>query len=97
MTPHQETPPPVDPASTSDDPSLPPAEPSSPSSDQSEAAKQSHDTAVAEVTHQGHKEGGEEAEEKAGQEKSKFLTPYGLPCVRELLRFLVSIISTEEG
>ena len=28
--------------------------------------------------------------------KDKVLTPYGLPCVRELLRFLISIINTQE-
>ncbi len=39
----------------------------------------------------------EEEEKSEAREKEKDLTPYGLPCVRELLRFLVSIISTEDG
>lgn len=34
--------------------------------------------------------------EKRVRAKEKVLTPYGLPCVRELLRFLVSLVSTEE-
>ena len=35
-------------------------------------------------------------EKESVHEKDKTLTPYGLPCVRELLRFLVSIINTED-
>ena len=35
-----------------------------------------------------------DSEEKE-EEKGKILTPYGLPCVRELLRFLVSLINTD--
>ena len=86
------------------DPSLASPPESSPV-DQSDSAVESHDSAV-DLTNQTQEEGSE-AEGKsppaaaaaavAGEERVKVLTPYGLPCVRELLRFLVSIISTEDG
>ena len=75
------------------DPALPAPEPAS--ADQSEDLSESHDSPV-EVTNEIQEER-PVSEQKEPQEKEKVLTPYGLPCVRELLRFLVSIISSEDG
>lgn len=82
MTPQQETPPPVDPIADSAD-----------SPDQSEEGVESHDSVV-EATNQSLEE--ERPASRMKEKRDKVLTPYGLPCVRELLRFLVSIISTED-
>jgi len=97
LTPQQETPPPTD--STCDlsetNSSVAVAD-ATVVSEQSEIAE-SDDSAVAvEVSDVTPDEGGA-SDGKATQDKEKALSPYGLPCVRELLRFLVSIISSEEG
>lgn len=91
MTPHQETPPP--PPLTDSAPST--GSPITEPSDQSEDAVESCDV-VEKATDENLEEEGV-SDEKVSDEKGKVLTPYGLPCVRELLRFLVSIINTEEG
>ena len=89
MTPHQVTPPPVDfePSTLTED--------SSKSVVLPEDATEAHDSAV-EETNKILEEELVSEDKSATLEKEKVLTPYGLPCVRELLRFLVSIITTQD-
>ena len=78
MTPHQETPPPIESVASDD-------APESPADDADGVGGVAEENAES------------AGDEKTEQDKDKVLTPYGLPCVRELLRFLVSIISTDDG
>lgn len=92
MTPHQETPPPTDDAMATGDVMSDDAT----AADTANQAEESIESL--ELTNQNADEVVVLEEGKSGdEEKVKDLSPYGLPCVRELLRFLVSIISTEEG
>lgn len=69
------------------------------STDQSdEVAVESHDQEPdpANETPEDNSEELESVAKEKEEVKDKVLTPYGLPCVRELLRFLVSIINTQD-
>ena len=96
MTPQQETPPPSElgsleppedatsPTESTDQPDELVIESYDPESESANQSSEANDMALG--------NGGEEK----GVVKDKVLTPYGLPCVRELLRFLVSIINTQD-